>query len=203
MTSFNQVAAVAVAFAALAPLSAANAQATDRCNDYANQMMSFDQRARQMNCGWNKARFTYEQFYSWCSKNSAAEAQHQMNTWGSDFQRCQFQASGSPAAQPALRSGSYAMNSSNHKATVKLDVQGSNFSGQSSWQCCPAPRIDPIVEGRIANGRVTFVRDCRGQGLNGPCRQTYTGAISGNSVSGTWSGTGAPAGGGTWSMQLR
>ena len=68
---------------------------------------------------------------------------------------------------------------------------------------CPTSRIDPIVEGRIAIGRVTFVRDCRGQGYPGPCRQTYTGVISGNSVSGTWSVTYQPAGGGRWSMHLR
>ncbi|MGL4437854.1 MAG: hypothetical protein ACRCUE_01140 [Bosea sp. (in: a-proteobacteria)] len=135
--------------------------------------------------------------------------QNNVNVWGSDLQRCQFAASGSPAAQPAraaaptLRSGSYVMNASNNNATVTLNVQGAAFSGQSSWQCCPAPRIDPIVGGRIANGRVTFARDCSGQGRVGACRQNYTGVISGNTVSGTWSGTGAPAGGGRWSMRLR
>jgi hypothetical protein len=212
MISFKKIVSLAVAafFLALAPVSVVKAQATDRCNDYANQMMSFDQRARQMNCGWNKPRFSYQQFYDWCSKNSASATQDQINTWGSDFQRCQFQASGSPAAQPArpvaqptLQSGSYNMNSGNFEALVTLSVQGATISGQSSWKCCPSPRIDPIIEGRIANGNVTFVRDCRGQGYVGACRQTYTGVISGNSVSGTWSGTGQPPGGGRWSMRLR
>jgi hypothetical protein len=108
-----------------------------------------------------------------------------------------------PTGQPTLRSGSYTMDSSNSQALVTLIVQGTAFSGQSSWQCCPSARIDPIVEGSMANGRVTFVRDCRGQGQPDSCRQTYTGVISGNSASGTWSGTGAPAGGGRWSMRLR
>jgi len=200
----------ALALAAMGTFpTATQAQQPDRCNDYANQMASFDQRGQQLNCGWRKLRFTYQQYYDWCSKNSASEAQNQINILASKFQHCQFQASGAPAAQPArpvaqtLRSGSYTMTSGSFSALVTLNVQGAGFSGQSSWSCCPSARIDPIVEGRIANGRVTFVRDCRGQGWPGACRQTYTGVISGNSVSGTWSGTGVPAGGGRWSMRLR
>lgn len=191
------------------------AQQRDRSHDYANEQVSLDQRARQMKCtGWSTRPgrgFTYDQHYGLCQRSSPARTQQAINNCGSDFERCQFQASESPAAQPprpaagpTLRSGVYTMNSSNHIATVTLNVQGAAFSGQSSWQCWPSSRIDPIVGGRIANGRIFFVRDCRGKGYPGQCRQTYQGVISGNTVSGTWSGTGAPPGGqGNWSMRLR
>ncbi|MGL4637079.1 MAG: hypothetical protein ACRCWF_13935 [Beijerinckiaceae bacterium] len=193
------------------PVTSAQAQARDRCNDYANEMISMDQRARQMQCRtWNKPRYTYQGFYNVCQRSSASKTQDFINQWGSDLQRCSFAASGSPAAQPqrpparpagaTLQSGNYAMMAGTFPATVTLNVQGTAFSGQSSWTCCPGRRVDPIVQGRIANGRVSFVRVCTGQGWPGACRQTYTGVISGNSASGTWSGTG---GSGRWSMTRR
>jgi hypothetical protein len=203
--------AIALVAMALYP-SEGQAQQRDRCHDYANEMSSIDQRAQHLQCRpWTKKRVAYDVNYNWCQRVSPSTVQDSINRWQSEFQRCQFQASGSPAAQPprpaagpTLRSGVYTMNSSNHVATVTLNVQGAAFSGQSSWQCCPSSRIDPIMGGRIANGRISFVRDCRGQGYPGQCRQTYQGVISGNTVSGTWSGTGAPPGGqGNWSMRLR
>lgn len=210
------VSSVALACVSMVSLcSVAQAQSRDRCHDYANELVSLNQRAQQLRCASWAANHTgrgttYNQHYAWCERNSPSTTQTVINQWGSDFQRCQFEASGSPAAQPprptgaTLRSGAYIMNSSNHNATVTLTVQGATFTGQSAWQCCPSPRIDPIVNGRIAGGRVSFVRDCSGQGQRGACRQTYTGVISGTTVSGTWTGTGAPPGGtGRWTMRLR
>jgi hypothetical protein len=201
-------AGIASAFLATVPVSVAEAQARDRCHDYATEMISMDQRARQTRCTPWGNHSNYQIHYQYCQARSPAVVQQALAGWGTEFQRCQFQASGSPVAQPprpsgaTIRSGTYTMNASNHIATVTLNVQGATFSGQSAWQCCPSTRIDPIVQGRIANGRITFVRDCRGQGYQGPCQQTYTGVIVGNYVSGTWSGTGI-RGQGRWSMQLR
>lgn len=83
-----------------APRAQAQGQGGDRCNNYANQMISFDQRARQMRCsGWT-SHSNYQNHYNWCQARPAGAAQGALNDWGSRFQRCQFQASGSPAAQP-------------------------------------------------------------------------------------------------------
>jgi hypothetical protein len=111
----------------------------------------------------------------------------------------------SRAAKPTdvlFSSGQYDMVSSGYSADFNITVRGSTFSGSSKWTCCPGPRIDPIVEGRIQNGRISFVRDCNGQGA-GTCRQEYTGVVSGNSASGQWTGTGAILGAGSWTMRKR
>ncbi len=79
--------------------TAAHAQARDRCNDYANQMISFDQRARQTRCnGWN-SHSNYQNHYNWCQAGPPGAAQAALSSWGTRFQTCQFAASGSPAAQ--------------------------------------------------------------------------------------------------------
>lgn len=76
----------------------AQAQQRDRCNDYANQMISFDQRARPMRCtGWASSS-NYQSHYDWCAKRPPQAAEKALADWGTQFQRCQFQASGSPAA---------------------------------------------------------------------------------------------------------
>jgi hypothetical protein len=78
------------------------AQGRDRCNDYANQMISFDTRARQTKCtGWNN-HSNYQSHYNWCSASTPQTAQRALSAWGSRFQTCQFAASGSPAAQAQL-----------------------------------------------------------------------------------------------------
>jgi hypothetical protein len=208
MLTRKQISAAGLVLVAMTWLpETALAQARDRCNDFANQLVSFDQRARKLNCqGW-KGHGDYQGHYNWCEANTRAAAEKAEADWGSDFQRCQFQASGSPVAQPAkpaagpsLRSGPYTMNASNHAASVTLNVRGGTFTGQSEWQCCPAKRTDPLINGTIQGGNVTFSRDCRGQGQPGPCQQNFIGKISGNTASGTWSGTG---GKGNWTMLPR
>lgn len=95
-------AAIGLAVLALAaPVSVTSAQAqSDRCNDYANQMISWDARARQLRCtGW-KGHSNFQSHYNWCQARPPGAAQQALNDWGSGFQRCQFQASGAPAAQP-------------------------------------------------------------------------------------------------------
>lgn len=128
----------------------ASAQYGDRCNDFANQGISFDQRARQMRCqGWN-GNSNYQRLYDWCQRNSPAQAQRATAKWGTEFQRCQFQASGSPvaqqprpAAQPAQglgcpRPGTVRSQNSNQAATIQfvnnsfrpLKIYWLDFQGQ-------------------------------------------------------------------------
>ncbi len=100
MKSMSAAIGLAVlALAAPAVVTSAQAQG-DRCNNYANQMISWDQRARQTRCtGW-RGHSNFESHYNWCQARPPGAAQQALNGWGSQFQRCQFQASGSPAAQP-------------------------------------------------------------------------------------------------------
>jgi VHL beta domain len=99
MIRFMKIAALACV--AVAPASIAQAQARDRCNDFANEMLSIDQRAQQLQCRpWTKKRVAYDVNYNWCQSVSPSTVQDSINRWQSEFQRCQFQASGSPAAQP-------------------------------------------------------------------------------------------------------
>ncbi|MGL4637078.1 MAG: hypothetical protein ACRCWF_13930 [Beijerinckiaceae bacterium] len=88
-----------------ATVTSAAAQPRDRCHDYANELVSLSQRAKQLQCAeWKKylsRNGSYDQHYSWCQKVSPSASQNSLNVHNSDFQRCQFQASGSPAAQPA------------------------------------------------------------------------------------------------------
>jgi hypothetical protein len=98
-----------------------------------------------------------------------------------------------------LVSGQYDVVASGYSSTFTITVSNSKFSGSSKWACCPGPRIDPIIQGRIQNGRISFVRDCSGQGYPGECRQEYTGSITENGASGQWTGT--PFGAGSWTMR--
>ena len=50
------------------------------------------------------------------------------------------------------------------------------------------------------NGKISFIRDCSGQGYPGECKQIYTGAIIDDGAAGRWAGTG---GGGSWTMRKR
>jgi uncharacterized caspase-like protein len=63
-----------------------------------------------------------------------------------------------------LVSGQYDVNTNGYSSTFAITVIGSTFSGTSKWACCPGPRTDPIIQGRVQNGRISFVRDCTGQG---------------------------------------
>ncbi|MGL4637080.1 MAG: hypothetical protein ACRCWF_13940 [Beijerinckiaceae bacterium] len=80
-------------------VSPAQAQPRDRCNDYANEMISMDQRARQARCNGWKSHSNYQNHYKWCQGKSPSAAQTALSAWGTRLQGCQFAASGSPAAQ--------------------------------------------------------------------------------------------------------
>jgi hypothetical protein len=97
-------------------------------------------------------------------------------------------------------SGTYDIDSNGYASTFTITVTGSNFSGSSKWTCCPGPRTDPIVQGVVQNGRISFVRDCTGQGWPGECKQSYSGSLMQDGAAGRWSGTG---GGGSWTMRKR
>lgn len=80
-------------------ISPAEAQPRDRCNDYANQMVAWDQRARQSRCvGWT-GHSNHRNHYEWCDTRPPGAAQTALTSWASRFQNCEFQASGSPAAR--------------------------------------------------------------------------------------------------------
>jgi uncharacterized caspase-like protein len=97
-------------------------------------------------------------------------------------------------------SGTYDVDANGYASTFTITVTGSNFSGSSKWACCPGPRTDPIVQGVVQNGKISFIRDCTGQGLPGECRQSYSGSLMQDGAAGRWSGTG---GGGSWTMRKR
>jgi hypothetical protein len=204
---------VVLVLAAVAMTTPAQAQPVDFCTDYANGRVVQDQRARQMRCtGWN-GHSNFDSHYNWCLSEQRTRVQQVEADWQSRFQTCQFAASGSPAAQAqlnagaSLRSGTYNIQLRNPNGspgisgTVVVSVSTDVFTGHMQFACCPGPRVDPMLNGRIANGQITFVRDCSGQGQPGACRQSYSGRIAGNTVSGRATGTGlGGAPGLPWSM---
>jgi uncharacterized caspase-like protein len=99
-----------------------------------------------------------------------------------------------------LVSGRYDVDANGYGSTFTITVTGSTFSGSSTWTCCPGPRTDPIFQGVIQNGKISFMRDCSGQGYASECKQSYTGSFMDNGAAGRWSGTG---GGGSWTMRKR
>jgi Caspase domain len=99
-----------------------------------------------------------------------------------------------------IASGTYDVDSNGYASTFTITVAGSNFSGSSKWACCPGPRTDPIVQGVVQNGKISFIRDCTGQGWPGECKQSYSGSLMQDGAAGRWSGTG---GGGSWMMRKR
>jgi Caspase domain len=99
-----------------------------------------------------------------------------------------------------LVSGTYDVVASGYSSTFTITMTGSAFSGSSKWTCCPGPRIDPIVQGLIQNGKISFIRDCNGQGSLIECKQAFTGSIMESGASGQWAGSG---GSGSWTMRKR
>jgi uncharacterized caspase-like protein len=97
-------------------------------------------------------------------------------------------------------SGTYDVDANGYASTFTITVAGSTFSGSSKWTCCPGPRTDPIVQGVVQNGKISFIRDCTGQGYPGECKQSYSGSLMQDGAAGRWSGTG---GGGSWTMRKR
>jgi hypothetical protein len=97
-------------------------------------------------------------------------------------------------------SGTYDVDANGYASTFTITVSGSTFSGSSKWACCPGPRTDPIMKGVVQNGKISFIRDCTGQGLSGECKQSYSGSLMQDGAAGRWSGTG---GGGSWTMRKR
>ena len=88
------------------------------------------------------------------------------------------------AERSLLVSGRYDVVASGYESSFNITVNGSSFSGSSKWACCPRPRTDPILNGVVQNGKITFTRDCSGQGQVGDCKQTYTGTITDGGASG-------------------
>jgi len=105
-----------------------------------------------------------------------------------------------PSERSPLVSGRYDVDSNGFSSTFTITVTGSTFSGSSRWTCCPGPRTDPIFQGVVQNGKISFIRDCSGQGYPGECKQSYAGSIMDDGAAGRWSGTG---GGGSWTMRKR
>lgn len=97
-------------------------------------------------------------------------------------------------------SGTYDVDANGYASTFTITVTGSTFSGSSKWACCPGPRTDPIMQGVVQNGKISFIRDCTGQGYGGECKQSYNGSLMQDGAAGRWSGTG---GGGSWTMRKR
>ena len=104
------------------------------------------------------------------------------------------------AASSPLVSGKYELVTGSYSSTFALTVTGSRFSGSSKWECCPGPRTDPIVQGLVQNGKISFVRECSGQGVPFACTQSYNGTITPDGASGQWTGT---VGSGSWTMHKR
>jgi hypothetical protein len=104
------------------------------------------------------------------------------------------------AASSPLVSGKYELVTGIYTSTFALTVTGSRFSGSSKWECCPGPRTDPIVQGLVQNGKISFIRECSGQGLLIACTQSYTGTITPDGASGQWTGTGGSY---SWTMHKR
>jgi hypothetical protein len=98
-----------------------------------------------------------------------------------------------------IRSGTYRVVAAGHRSTWTLSVSGNAITGSSTWACCPGARTDPLNGNILPGGTVRIVRDCTGQGAVGPCRQVYTGSRVGNTIQGSWTGTGGP---GTWTLSL-
>ena len=95
-----------------------------------------------------------------------------------------------------LRSGTYrleAVGGDRWGATLRVTVSGTEIRGQSEWECCPGPRIDPLA-GSLVGNRIRFTRICTGQGFNQPCSQIFDGVIEDKKASGTFTMNGAPAG---------
>ena len=85
-----------------------------------------------------------------------------------------------------------------HPATWQVGSEGDNLFGVSQWSCCPGFRVDRLT-GVIEGGRVELTRHIVKQGGSSGS-QLYVGNVSGNSISGTWSGLG---GNGNWTAKIK
>lgn len=86
---FGKVMGAAAAVAALGIVSAAPAaKAQDRCMQYANEMVSLDQRARKMRCpGWN-GHSNWDGHYQWCTTKTPQQTGAALDEWGGKFDGC-------------------------------------------------------------------------------------------------------------------
>lgn len=137
---------------ALTPLPV-QAQQRDRCNDYANQVISYDQRARQMRCtGWASSS-NYQGHFDWCAKRAPQAAEKALADWGTAFQRCQFKASGSPAAgagRPASNIHWVQLGGSWRSGVYRVDTDRCTHGAPGSY-CGPGQDW----RGQYSNGAVT------------------------------------------------
>jgi hypothetical protein len=157
------IALAALALAAGATVTHAQAQGRDRCNDYANEMISIDQRARQTRCAGWRSHSNYQNHYNWCQGRPPGAAQKALADWGTGLQRCQFAASGSPAARAQLGQAdpAFCRNVYGPQLTqiwAQAQSRGcrgfvgrnNNFDGHVQW-CMGRPK--PVAERAIADNR--------------------------------------------------
>jgi len=154
---------VAFALTVGATITPAEAQSGDRSNDNANQMISFDQRARQTRSnGWN-SHSNYQNHYNWCQARPPGAAQAALASWGTRFQTCQFAASGSPAARaqtgqadPAFCRNVYGPQltqiwaQAQQRGCRSFVGRNNNFDGHVNW-CMRHSK--PVAERAIADNR--------------------------------------------------
>jgi hypothetical protein len=144
-------------------VTSAQAQGRDRCNDYANEMISIDQRARAARCPRWRSHSNYQNHYNWCQTRPPGAAQKALADWGSGLQRCQFAASGSPAARaqtgqadPAFCRNVYGPQltqiwaQAQQRRCRSFVGRNNNFDGHVSW-CMRQSK--PVAERAIADNR--------------------------------------------------
>jgi hypothetical protein len=165
------MAAAALALSVAGTTTPMQAQARDRCHDYANEMISIDQRARQTRCPNWRSHSNYQSHYNWCQARPPGSAQQALADWSSGLQRCQFAASGSPAAQQAVRGArdpAFCQNvygptltqlwaQAQQRGCRSFVSRNNSFQGHVNW--CNA-RTRPVAERAIANNR-RAVATCR------------------------------------------
>lgn len=80
-----------------------------------------------------------------------------------------------------------------------LRVDGTAITGMSDWRPLYGIRqyLQPLT-GTLRGNQLTINRNCS-EPEHTVCEQTYQGTVSGNTINGTWSGTG---GAGSWRLHL-
>lgn len=92
-----------------------------------------------------------------------------------------------PARVAPLSSGLWVLKTGEVTAVLDLKVAGPRFSGVSDWNR-PGLRRDPIVQGRMVGGTISFTRMC---GSRATCLQRFVGRAVGDEIVGHWTGRGA------------
>lgn len=173
----------------------------DRCHDYANEMISMDQRARQTRCaGWN-SHSRYDDHYAWCSSKPPASAEKALADWGTRSQTCAFAASGSPAAAAAVDPLGRQWNESEFGWSGTWKRVGKTNQFKATWTHPSGGYVEADLTMQVNADQVTIVRRDRvGPGTGTGCR--YTGQLNGRNVSGTYTCDLAPGRTLNWSAEI-